>query len=102
MEKRERVIAIRVTENEYQELQKRKKKNRLAEWLRELGLGEKPKKAPRSIDPKLLYELNKIGVNLNQISRYLNSRKNAPIDLIEISLRLNDIENLLKKVVEKC
>jgi len=74
MEKRKKVIAIRVTDSEYLALQQRKTKNRLAVWLRDLALGEKPKTQPKPVDPKLLYELNRIGVNLNQIASAETSR----------------------------
>jgi hypothetical protein len=35
---------------------------------------KREKKVYRTTDPKLLYELNKIGINLNQITKKLNSK----------------------------
>lgn len=62
--KRTETVIIRLTPDEKQSLLLRKTKPRLAEWLRELALGQKPKRQPKSIDPALLFELNRIGVNL--------------------------------------
>lgn len=98
-EKRTKEIKIRLTDDEYLKLQERKTKPRLAEWLRELALDQKPKRKPKQADPKLLFELNRIGVNLNQIARQLN-QQSASTDLIGISLTLQNIEDELKKVSE--
>jgi len=69
MKKRKKEIKVRLTEEEYKQLLQRKTKPRLAEWIRETCLGQKPKKEIATVDPLLLYELNKIGVNLNQIAK---------------------------------
>ena len=80
-------IKVNVLEDEYIKLvQIAKKQNiTLAELFR-LSVGtriknapkphkEKPKIVYKRTDPNLLYEINKIGVNINQIARYLNSGK---------------------------
>ncbi len=46
-------------------------------------------------DPQLLYHLSKIGANLNQISKHLNSTK--IVDSIVIS-SLNEIQQEIKKL----
>jgi len=69
MKKRTKKIEIMTTEEEYEQLLQRKTKPRLAEWIRETCLDQKPKKEVATVDPLLLYELNKIGVNLNQIAK---------------------------------
>lgn len=58
-----------MTEEEYELLLERKTKPRLAEWVRETCLNKEPAKQVSTVDPLLLYELNKIGVNLNQIAK---------------------------------
>ena len=95
--KREKEIKIRLTENEYQALLERKTKARLAEWVREVALEQQPK--PKVIDPALLFELNRIGVNLNQIARQCNSQKPS-IDLVSVLATLREIEKNLKKLRE--
>lgn len=98
MEKRTKEIKVRLTETEYQKLQERKTKARLAEWLRELALDQQPKKQYTPIDPALLYELNRIGNNLNQVTRYLNSHKGKPLELVKIASALRAIEQELQEV----
>ncbi|HEA3925833.1 TPA: plasmid mobilization relaxosome protein MobC [Staphylococcus aureus] len=100
MKKRNKRIEIAVTDDEYQQLQERKTKPRLAEWLRELALGQKPKRQPKSIDPALLFELNRIGVNLNQIARHCHQ---APVSMetVNIALALRHIEALLREVLDR-
>ncbi|WP_427834625.1 MobC family plasmid mobilization relaxosome protein (plasmid) [Actinobacillus pleuropneumoniae] len=97
--KREKEIKIRLTENEYQALLERKTKARLAEWGREVALEQQPKRQPKVIDPALLFELNRIGVNLNQIARQCNSQKPS-IDLVSVLATLREIEKNLKKLRE--
>lgn len=67
--KREKEIKIRLTENEYQALLERKTKARLAEWVREIALEQQPNRQPKVIDPALLFELNRIGVNTNALEK---------------------------------
>lgn len=96
---RTKEIKIRVSEEEYQLLLERKTKQRLAEWLRDIALNEKPKSLPKSVDPKLLYELNRIGTNINQIARVCNIKKSS-VDLISIALALRNIETELQQITD--
>ena len=75
MKKRTKKIEIMTTQEEYEQLLQRKTKPRLAEWIRETCLNQKPKKKVATVDPLLLYELNKIGVNLNQIAKKIQYSK---------------------------
>lgn len=98
MIKRTKEIKIRLTEDEYQALQARKTKPRLAEWLREMALDQKPKRTVKPVDPKLLYQLNKISTNINQIAKQCNIQK-GNIDLISVAVSLNQIEKQLSELV---
>lgn len=100
MKKRNKRIEIAVTDDEYQQLQERKTKPRLAEWLRELALGQKPKRQPKSVDPALLFELNRIGVNLNQIARHCHQAP-ASMETVNIALALRHIEAQLREVLDR-
>lgn len=97
MKKRTKEIKIRLSEDEYNALLERKTKARLAEWLRELALEQAPKAQPKTIDPALLFELNRMGVNLNQIARQCNSQKPS-IDLLSVLAELRNIEKALKEL----
>ncbi|MDI2113914.1 plasmid mobilization protein [Commensalibacter nepenthis] len=84
MKKRTKKIEIMTTDEEYELLLQRKTKLRLAEWVRETCLEQKPAKRVSTVDPLLLYELNKIGVNLNQIAKKVQFGKHNIEWLIEI------------------
>jgi hypothetical protein len=98
MIKRTKEIKIRLTEDEYKALQARKTKPRLAEWIREIALAQKPKRTVKPVDPQLLYLLNKISTNINQIAKQCNIQKSS-IDLISVALSLSQIEKHLKEIV---
>ena len=98
MIKRTKEIKIRVTEDEYQALLNRKTKVRLAEWLRDLALDQKPQKTIKPVDPQLLFLLNKISTNINQIAKQCNIQK-SNIDLISVALSLKQIEDQLKEII---
>jgi len=84
MKKRNKEIKVRLTEEEYELLLQKKTKARLAEWVRETCLDQKPAKRVSTVDPLLLYELNKIGVNLNQIAKKVQYRNHNIEWLVEI------------------
>lgn len=98
MEKREKVIKIRVTASEYQELVQRSNKPRLAEWMRENCLGSKVLRANKvpNVDPSLLRQLAGLGNNLNQIARVTNLSKWKSIDKIQILSALASIQRELE------
>ena len=72
MEKRTREIKIRLTDSEHLRLIDRCDRTHLAEWLRQLGLGEHTARKRRLPDvaPELLRQVSGIGNNLNQIARH--------------------------------
>lgn len=72
-DKRKKEIKIRLTEAEFEALQSRRTKN-LAGWMRDLALGAVP---IRQADPKLVRQVAKIGNNLNQIARYVNTERHV-------------------------
>ena len=75
-ERRGRTVGVRVTEAEAEELQERAQGARLSvgAYLRRRGLGQRVRMAAeRSLGAAELRELNRIGVNLNQMARALNS-----------------------------
>jgi hypothetical protein len=99
---REKRITVRLTEEEYEMLSKLAEERNLSvsELVRKLVFERRlpkptPKKAMLKIPEcrKLAYELNKIGVNLNQIARRVNINKN--IDLLALELLAEIEEELL-------
>lgn len=100
MKKRTKAVMVRLTEEEHQALLERKTKARLAEWLRELALDQAPKAHPKAINPELLFELNRIGVNLNQIARQCHNQK-PDIALVSVATALRNIEKNLNIIRER-
>ena len=75
-ERRTRTVGVRVTEAEAEELCERAQGARLSvgAYLRRRGLGQRVRlAAERRLGAAELRELNRIGVNLNQMARTLNS-----------------------------
>ncbi len=96
-EKRSKSIKVRLTQHEHDELMLRgKTKPQLAAWMRELALGEKPKKAVPKVDPELICHLGLIGNNLNQIARKLNTLET--FDQIKLLLVLSNIQNEIERL----
>jgi len=66
--------------------------------MRSILLSYKPKiKKAKKADSNLLYELNKIGVNLNQIAREKNKNN---IEHAELLIALDQIYSEVKKIRE--
>lgn len=101
MEIRNRMIRIRVTDEEYEAIKKNAPDGNMSEWLRDLALDSptRKKRKTKPVNPELLYELNKIGVNLNQIAKAINSKPDL-LDQIDLHLILISIDTSLKKIRE--
>lgn len=102
-------INLRLNDEDYQKLKEKAGALPLARYCREQALDQKMKrKAPAKnrytdLDPALLRELNRIGVNLNQIARLGNyARKKNSLELWQLIEGLRvikaDIEELIEAV----
>jgi len=96
MDKRSKTIAIRVTQDEYEKLQKIKTKARLAEWMRERCLLERY--TVKKYDPDLVYEINRIGVNINQITKVIHQNPTHQTQTIIDELKL--LSEKLDRIIE--
>ena len=98
---RSKELKIRLRPDEMEALQKRKTKPKLAEWAREVLLQQAIQQPAREINPELLFELNKIGVNLNQITRKINidDAISDPYGLLNVLLK---VQEKFERIVEKC
>ena len=97
MDKREKIIKIRATDDEYSALMERCSKPRLAEWMREYCLGAKVPRANKvpNVDPALLRQLSGMGNNLNQIARAIHSQDWKPVDRVQIMAALSSLQREL-------
>ena len=104
MEKRTKEIKIRLTDSEHQRLTDRCDRIHLAEWLRQLGLGEHTARKRRLPDvaPELLRQVSGIGNNLNQIARRLNQLDGlSPTDCVSLLAVLNSLDRNLGELLEQ-
>ena len=91
---RDKVVKLRVSDDELARLKERSDRPRLAEWLRDLGLGQRKRRAIPVADPALLRQLAAIGNNLNQIARWTHSRE--PVEAMAVSAALIAISRELE------
>ena len=95
---------VRVNPKEKDAVERRKENGfTMSEWLRRLALGQEVKekrkrRAPPKVDPELVRHLAKLGSNLNQIARAVNTMKiqGRSVELTELNLVLCSIERELK------
>jgi len=107
-QKRERRITLRLTKEEYELLNQlaRERGFTVSELCRKRIFGRRlPQPTPLKLLGKikeckhLAYELNKIGNNLNQIARKVNSQKGIDLLVLESLLRIEKkLERLAHKV----
>jgi hypothetical protein len=98
--KRQKEIKVRLTEAEHQALLERMTGGELATWIRQTCLEEKPNKKRnyKVADPQLLAGLGRIGGNLNQIARQVNTVE-SDIEKIRAFAELAMIREQLQKVL---
>ncbi|HFT2752586.1 TPA: MobC family plasmid mobilization relaxosome protein [Klebsiella quasipneumoniae] len=104
MEKRTKEIKIRMTETEHQRLLERCDRIHLAEWLRQLGLGEQTarKRPVPDVAPELLRQVSGMGNNLNQIARRLNQSDSlTPSERVSLLSILNSLDRQLGELLEQ-
>ena len=93
-ERRGRTVGVRVTETEAEELRERAQAARLSmgAYLRRRALGQRVRSAvERRLGAAELRELNRIGVNLNQMARAMNSGAAAPAGTQEAVERVGEM-----------
>lgn len=99
-ELRTKSVKIRLTEIELAQLKERQIGGELATWMREVCLGEKKRKTIKTADPELLRQLAKIGGNLNQIAKHMNTFSDQ-VEQIKIYGLLAEIQNQLYELLER-
>lgn len=70
----------------------------LSSYCRRVLLGHKVRPAITAVDAAALADLNRVGVNLNQIARHLNARGAVPADLDDA---LADIRRAIELLAER-
>jgi hypothetical protein len=101
------LIQVRVTKEEKEQIQTNANGN-VSDWLRTFGLNpkfphQKPKYRELKQDPALVAEIAKIGNNINQLARMVNSeaKKGSRLDLVSVQARLAESNDLLSKLIKQ-
>lgn len=106
-DKRSKMLTMWVTEDEHRRLLERCDGKRLAAWMRQTCLDEKPARVGKlpSLSPALLRQLAGMGNNLNQIARQVNAGGGSGHDHVQVVAALMAIdaglERLRHAVLEK-
>lgn len=99
--RRDKYLKIRVNSVEYEDIKNRAGDTAMSAFLRQLALEQPiPKPMPKtakvihSADPELVREINRIGININQITRHLNEGQQLSnsilIALLNLQTSLDD------------
>ena len=96
-EKRGKSVLIRFTNTEHEKLKMLSSGQTISAFIRGACLNQKPPKPVKKVDPDLLFELNKIGVNMNQIARQLNS-KSRVLTVSEKIYMLEQLEQISRNL----
>ena len=97
-EHRTRVLSVRLTPTEWETLAERASvcATPLSKFVRSVALGSIPKARPRKVEREAVYQLSKIGTNLNQLTRAANATRN-----VRLSDRLDEVlRELLRAIGE--
>lgn len=103
--KRERMLTIRVTDDEHARLLERCEGKQLAVWMRRVCLGEPVARSGKlpTLAPPLLRQLAAIGNNLNQTARKVNSGQWSSGDRVQVVAALMAIgDELRRKTTVRC
>lgn len=103
-QKRTKMLTLWVTPEEHERLLARCDSPRLATWMREVCLDEKPSRASKplpTLAPELLRQLAGMGNNLNQIARRLNSGQWSAHDRVQVVAALMALERELQLLREQ-
>ena len=98
--KRERMLTIRVTDDEHARLLERCEGKQLAVWMRRVCLGEPVARSGKlpTLAPPLLRQLAAIGNNLNQTARKVNSGQWSSGDRVQVVAALMAIGDELRRL----
>lgn len=98
-------LHIRVTEEEKAALETRRKEMEfgcLSKYILACSLGQSNEKQKnKGLILKVCYELNKVGVNLNQLAKYANSNKHVDIAVLKEIHQIKKALNLILEEIQK-
>lgn len=93
---RTKQLNCRVTEDEFATIQARTAQTKMtqSDYVRHMAVnGNLVIKENSTFPPELIYQLNRIGTNLNQLTRVANATGEIPPDLSATLKRINELLN---------
>lgn len=92
---RTNVTKVRFNESEYEKVLKRQSGNTFAGWLRQVALDIVP---IHQADAELVRNIGRIGSNLNQLARYVNTEKSLDQNVLN---EIVAIRSMLKQLIDQ-
>lgn len=92
---RQKSIKVRLNDYEYEQVLKRQSGNTTAGWLRQVALGIVP---IHQADAELVRNIGRIGSNLNQLARYVNTQKTIDQNVLN---EVVAIRTVLQQLIEQ-
>ena len=92
---RQKSIKVRLNDHEHEQVLKRQSGNTTAGWLRQVALGIVP---TYQADADLVRNIGRIGSNLNQLARYVNTEKSLDQNVLN---EIVVIRSMLKQLIDQ-
>ncbi len=93
--KRQIELTLRVNPHEHEMIKQRQTANTMSAWLRNLALKSMP---IAKADPNLIRQIGRIGSNLNQITKLINTNKEIDQQVLN---EITAIRKILHELIEK-
>lgn len=99
MKKLSKRISARCSENEYLEFEKKRKKAGMskAEFTRKMIFSSTIKETDKEYQRRVLFLMNNISNNINQIAHHANIQKSIDLEVLE---RLSKLQSYVKSIVK--
>jgi hypothetical protein len=97
------IMRFRVNPEEHLIIKDNAGKQQVGPFVRDLALGKKSKRRTPPVNKELVREISRVGNNLNQIARHINTSKKSGLDVsaIEVLSEIREIRSVLGEVWEE-
>lgn len=96
---RKKVVKVRFNDDEYETLMTKKTRQQLAVFIREKALLSADNVKVISVEPELIRAVGKIGNNLNQLTKHINTKGEIHAQTAnQIELMRIELKNLIETI----
>ena len=96
---RKKVVKVRFNDDEYETLMTKKTRQQLAVFIREKSLLSADNLKVISVEPELIRAVGKIGNNLNQLTKHINTKGEIHTQTAnQIELMRIELKNLIETI----